>query len=54
MCELGRLYNKEKILQMLLDKDKPPPRNAEHIKSLKDVKELQLTDNPSYGRAQQG
>ena len=55
-CELGRLYNKEAIIEKLLEnkagsKDKlMPEASTEHIKSLKDVKELQLTDNPAYDR----
>jgi hypothetical protein len=46
-CELGKLYNKESILQMLIDKGEKPT-NAAHIRNLKDVKELDLTDNPSF------
>ncbi|XP_030839317.1 replication termination factor 2 isoform X1 [Strongylocentrotus purpuratus] len=45
-CELGRLYNKEAVLECLLDKSKS--ESALHIKSLKDVKQLVLTDNPAY------
>jgi len=52
-CELGRMYNKEAIIEMLLnaksegtssDRD----RVAEHIRNLKDVKELQLEPNPAF------
>lgn len=39
-CELGRLYNKESILQMLIDKGEKPP-NIRHIKNLK----VQYGDN---------
>lgn len=46
-CQLGRLYSKLAVIESLLDKSKLPP-SACHIKSLKDVKELQLTDNPAY------
>ena len=58
-CELGRLYNKEAIIEKLLENksgsvengDKLMPDAAtEHIKSLKDVKELHLADNPDYDR----
>jgi len=58
-CELGRLYNKEAIIEKLLENkagtkengDKVmPDASTDHIKSLKDVKELQLTDNPAYDR----
>jgi len=52
-CELGRMYNKEAIIEKLLnaksegtssDRD----RVAEHIRNLKDVKELQLEPNPAF------
>ena len=55
-CELGRLYNKEPIIEKLLEAkaekntDKPIEESVDHIKTLKDVKELQLTDNPAYNR----
>jgi hypothetical protein len=58
-CELGRLYNKEAIIEKLLENksgsqengDKLIPEAAtDHIKSLKDVKELLLADNPDYDR----
>ncbi|XP_071481611.1 replication termination factor 2-like [Diadema antillarum] len=45
-CELGRLYNKEAVLEYLLDKSKCD--SAQHIKSLKDIRQLNLTDNPAY------
>lgn len=47
MCGLGRLYSKQNVIEHLLDKDKMPD-SAKHIKSLKDVKNLQLTPNPVY------
>ena len=43
-CELGNLYSKSSVLEVLLDKDKKPI-SAEHIKGLKDVKVLNLTEN---------
>ncbi|XP_041836210.1 replication termination factor 2 [Melanotaenia boesemani] len=49
-CELGRLYNKDAIIEYLLDKSAERP-NAEavvHIRGIKDVKELNLTDNPEW------
>ncbi|XP_014287528.1 replication termination factor 2 [Halyomorpha halys] len=46
-CGLGRLYNKDSLILALLDKTLLP-ETAGHIKSLKDVKELKLTQNPSY------
>ncbi|XP_062361259.1 replication termination factor 2 isoform X2 [Cinclus cinclus] len=50
-CELGRLYNKDAIIEYLLDKspDKTPMESASHIKSIKNVTELQLVDNPAWG-----
>lgn len=53
-CELGFLYNKEAIIEKLLDskgnKDSSSSSDdlASHIKSLKDVRELELTDNPAF------
>lgn len=47
MCGLGRLYSKQNVIENLLDKEKMPD-SAKHIKSLKDVKNLQLTPNPIY------
>lgn len=47
-CELGNLYNKESVLEYLLDKQSATTEVAKHIRSLKDVKELQLTENTAY------
>ncbi|XP_067904142.1 replication termination factor 2 [Heterodontus francisci] len=49
-CELGRLYNKDAVIEYLLDTspEKCIIETATHIKSLKDVKELNLTDNPAW------
>lgn len=48
-CELGRLYNKEAIIEKLLNaKSEGSSQGADHIKSLKDVKELQLEPNPAF------
>jgi len=55
-CQLGRLYNKENILELLLDRSTfentdttyYDRSNTTHIRSLKDVHELNLTDNPAY------
>ncbi|NWX20230.1 RTF2 protein, partial [Aegotheles bennettii] len=49
-CELGRLYNKDAIIEFLLDKsaDKAPMEAASHIKSIKNVTELNLADNPAW------
>lgn len=49
-CELGRLYNKDAVIEYLLDKSAERP-NAEavaHIRGTKDIKELNLTDNPEW------
>jgi len=48
-CELGRLYNKESVIELLLNKDRTnAPANTEHMEKLKDVVELQLIDNPAF------
>lgn len=46
-CGLGRLYSKESILEGLLDRS-TLPESAAHVKTLKDVKTLNLTPNPAY------
>ncbi|XP_028854424.1 replication termination factor 2 isoform X2 [Denticeps clupeoides] len=49
-CELGRLYNKDAVIEYLLDKsaERPNTEVASHIRGIKDVKELNLTDNPAW------
>ncbi|XP_042582598.1 replication termination factor 2 isoform X4 [Cyprinus carpio] len=49
-CELGRVYNKDAIIEYLLDKsaERPNSEVVAHIRSIKDVKELNLTDNPAW------
>ncbi|XP_073538871.1 replication termination factor 2 isoform X2 [Phyllobates terribilis] len=54
-CELGRcgpprLYNKDAVIEFLLDKspDKPHADSAAHIKSIKNVIALNLSDNPAW------
>ncbi|XP_066558318.1 replication termination factor 2 [Amia ocellicauda] len=49
-CDLGRLYNKDAIIEYLLDKsaERPNIEVAVHIRAIKDVKELNLTDNPAW------
>ncbi|XP_043847328.1 replication termination factor 2-like [Dromiciops gliroides] len=49
-CELGRLYNKDAVIEFLLDKsnDKAVGPAASHIKSIKNVTELKLSDNPAW------
>ena len=48
-CELGRLYNKEELITALLDKPNKP-QSIEHIRGLKDIRELKLTANKSFDR----
>lgn len=45
-CEMGNLYNKEAVINALLNKT----LNAKfaHIRGLKDLKTLKLTPNPNY------
>jgi len=47
-CKLGRLYNKEAIIEARLNKTLSTNEATKHIKSLHDVKELRLTDNRAY------
>lgn len=46
-CGLGRLYSKESVLEGLLDRT-TLPETAQHIKNMKDIKNLNLTPNPAY------
>ncbi|XP_062506169.1 replication termination factor 2-like isoform X2 [Corticium candelabrum] len=50
-CELGRLYNKEAVIEYLLNKASASSDIAAHIRNLKDVCELKLTKNTSYDRS---
>ncbi|KAG8897803.1 hypothetical protein FRB99_007916 [Tulasnella sp. 403] len=47
-CALGKLYNKDAILEFLLDKSAygDAPKICGHIKSIKDITTLKLTPNP--------
>lgn len=47
-CELGKLYNKEAVLEHLLNKDAATAEVAGHIKKLSDVKELNLTEKVGF------
>eukprot|EP01097_Dermamoeba_algensis_P008087 TRINITY_DN5255_c0_g1_i1.p1 TRINITY_DN5255_c0_g1~~TRINITY_DN5255_c0_g1_i1.p1 ORF type:complete len:302 (-),score=42.78 TRINITY_DN5255_c0_g1_i1:147-1052(-) len=49
--ELGNIFNKESIVQTLLQKKKI--KGFKHIKHLKDVFELKLTPNPAYGKTEE-
>ncbi|KJA20841.1 hypothetical protein HYPSUDRAFT_42645 [Hypholoma sublateritium FD-334 SS-4] len=48
-CALGKLYNKDAIIEYLLDKSAygDGEKICSHIRSLKDVKKLALTPNPA-------
>ena len=48
-CELGRLYNKDAVIEYLLDKSSTPNGSlVQHIRSLKDVTPLNLTIKSDY------
>lgn len=48
-CELGKLYKKDSVIELLLDRSKfEGASNFDHIRGLKDLKELQLSDNPDF------
>uniref|UniRef100_A0A8K9X080 Replication termination factor 2 n=1 Tax=Oncorhynchus mykiss TaxID=8022 RepID=A0A8K9X080_ONCMY len=49
-CDLGRLYNKDAVIEFLLDKsaDRPNSEVVSHLRGIKDIKELNLTDNPAW------
>jgi len=48
-CAMGKLYNKDAIIEFLLDKSAYGDGDeiCGHVKSLKDVKQLKLTPNPA-------
>ncbi|XP_055613169.1 replication termination factor 2 [Uranotaenia lowii] len=46
MCGLGRLYSKENVIEHMLENKMPD--SCSHIKTLKDIKNLNLTANPAY------
>ncbi|KAK7036483.1 Replication termination factor 2 [Paramarasmius palmivorus] len=52
-CALGKLYNKDAILEYLLDKSTygDGEKICGHVRSLKDVKTLNLTPNPTAASA---
>jgi len=58
-CEMGRLYNKESVIEGLLDTSTEAEENslrevAPHVRSLRDVKELKLTENPDWEETGRG
>ncbi|KAJ7156112.1 DUF602-domain-containing protein [Mycena crocata] len=52
-CALGKLYNKDAIIEFLLDRDAygDGENICGHIRTLKDVKTLTLTANPASAKA---
>ena len=60
-CRLGRMYNKDAVLEHLISRnslngnngdhksDEEPVDALSHVKRMKDVKELKLCHNPSFG-----
>lgn len=53
MCHLGKLYSKMALIEALLDRSTLAPE-YKYIKSLKDVKDLKLTENPEFGKDESG
>lgn len=49
-CGMGKLYNKDALIMGILDRSSMP-ETAQHIKSMKDVKDLNLTLNPAFERS---
>lgn len=47
-CELGQLYNKDAVIEFLLNRETFTVDVAAHIRSLKDVKELVLTEKNDF------
>ncbi|EFO19832.2 hypothetical protein LOAG_08659 [Loa loa] len=47
-CRLGNLYNKEEVLNAILSKKIGEYEVAMHIRGLRDIKELKLTDSKEY------
>lgn len=56
-CQLGHLYNKDAIIEHLLESKVSPssttPLTVSHIKSLKDVKELKLKEKSNFDKTHQ-
>jgi len=50
LCELGRMYSKESMLEYILDRTISDA--CSHVSSMKQVKELKLTPNPGYSTTQ--
>ncbi|CAE6451405.1 unnamed protein product [Rhizoctonia solani] len=54
-CVLGKLYNKDAIIEFLLDRSAygDGEEICGHVKSLKDLKQLKLTPNPAASTSEQ-
>ncbi|XP_046919404.2 replication termination factor 2 [Dermatophagoides farinae] len=50
-CELGRLYNKDAVIEYLLNKEAPNSSLLSHIRNLKDVVTLKLTPKSNDEKA---
>lgn len=47
-CELGRLYNKDAVIEYLLNKGSEKVERVNHIKGLRDIHTLNLHPNPAW------
>lgn len=47
-CELGRLYNKDAVIEYLLNKEAPNSSLLSHIRNLRDIVTLNLTVKQGY------
>lgn len=47
-CDLGKLYNKDAVIEYLLNKNSEKKAEIKHIKGLKDIHTLSLHPNPSW------
>ncbi|KAJ1670558.1 Replication termination factor 2 [Coemansia sp. RSA 25] len=54
--ELGRLYNRESVLEYLLDRSAFGDGHSicDNVQSLKDVKTLKVTPNPAFSKGESG
>ena len=58
VCDLGKLYNKEAIIEFILERRSNPENEIseefQHLKSLKDVHAVIFEPNPNYDELDQG
>lgn len=47
-CELGKLYNKDAVIEYLLDKSSGKKEEMSHVRGLRDIHTLKLHPNPSW------